>query len=41
MLTADGTAVDEVATKDRREALRRQRGPVTALFDRGADGREA
>jgi hypothetical protein len=29
-----------VATKDRREARRRERGPVTALFDRGPDGRE-
>jgi len=41
VLSADGDAVDEVATKDRREALRRVRGPVTALFDRGAEGREA
>jgi N-methylhydantoinase B len=41
VLSADGDAVDEVATKDRRDALRRTRGPVTALFDRGADGREA
>jgi len=41
VLAADGGAVDEVATKDRREALRRARGPVTALFDRGPEGREA
>src|SRR5262249_26344256 len=37
--TADGTAVDEVSTKERREALRRQRGSVGWVFDRGPDGR--
>ena len=37
--TPDGAAVDEVATKDRREALRQARGPVDWVFDRGPDGR--
>jgi N-methylhydantoinase B len=42
VLTADGTAVDHDATKARREALRRARGPVDWVFDRGgANGREA
>jgi N-methylhydantoinase B len=40
-LTADGGSVDEVATKESRESLRRQRGPLTWTFDRGVDGREA
>jgi N-methylhydantoinase B len=40
-LSADGTAVDEVATKERREVLRAERGPRTWMFDRGPDGREA
>ena len=39
VLTAEGDAVDEPATKECREALRRQRGPVTWTFDRGVDGR--
>ena len=39
VLTADGDAVDEVATKECREALRRARGPIDWLFDRGPDGR--
>ena len=39
-LAADGGSVDEVATKECREALRRQRGPLTWTFDRGVDGRE-
>ncbi len=38
---SDGRAVDEVATKERREAIRRQRGPIGWLFDRGIDGRSA
>ena len=41
VLAADGDAVDDVATKDAREALRLARGPVTWTFDRGADGRSA
>jgi len=36
-----GEAVDEIATKDAREALRAARGPVGWTFDRGADGRQA
>jgi N-methylhydantoinase B len=41
VLTAEGDAVDETATKDAREAVRRTRGPVTWLLDRGVDGRES
>jgi N-methylhydantoinase B len=41
VLTAEGDAVDDVVTKEAREALRRDRGPVTWLLDRGADGRRA
>ena len=41
VLAPDGAAVDELATKECREALRRRRGPITWLFDRGVDGREA
>lgn len=45
VLTPDGSAVDRAATAARREALRRARGPVTWVFDRGdgpaAAGREA
>ena len=37
----DALAVDEVATKERREALRHARGPSDWLFDRGPDGRQA
>ena len=33
-------AVDEVATKERRAALRSARGPVDWIYDRGPDGRE-
>jgi N-methylhydantoinase B len=40
VLTADGTAVDELATKESREALRRARGRIDWLFDRGVDGRQ-
>jgi N-methylhydantoinase B len=36
-----GHAVDEIATKARREALRAARGPAAWTFDRGADGRQA
>jgi hypothetical protein len=32
-------AVDEVATKECREAIRGARVPITWIFDRGADGR--
>ncbi len=39
VLTSDEAAVDEVATKECRETLRRDRGPLTWTFDRGADGR--
>jgi N-methylhydantoinase B len=38
-LTPDGDAVDAIATKDCREAMRRGRGPVRWTFDRGLDGR--
>ncbi len=41
VLTAERAAVDEPATKDCREARRRDRGPVTWTFDRGGDGRQA
>jgi len=41
VLTPDGAAVDEMGTKECRETLRRQRGPITWLFDRGVDGRLA
>ncbi len=41
VLTADGGAVDELATKESREALRRERGRIDWLFDRGVDGRLA
>jgi N-methylhydantoinase B len=41
VLTPDGGGVDEVATKERRAALRRRRGPIDWLFDRGVDGRQA
>jgi N-methylhydantoinase B len=37
VFTSDG-GVDEMATKERREALRRRRGPIDWTFDRGADG---
>ena len=40
VLAADGDAVDELATKERREALRRDRGASTGYFDRGIDGRQ-
>ena len=39
--TPDGAAVDEVGTKERREALQRERGPIAWTFDRGVDGRLA
>jgi N-methylhydantoinase B len=39
VLTAEGDDVDEVRTKECREAARRARGPVDWTFDRGADGR--
>jgi hypothetical protein len=38
VLTADGSAVDELATKESREALRQARGRIDWLFDRGVDG---
>jgi N-methylhydantoinase B len=41
VLAPDGGGVDEVSTKECREALRRRRGAITWTFDRGADGREA
>jgi N-methylhydantoinase B len=41
VLTADGIAVDEVATKEQRERRRSERGPVDWVFDRGLDGRGA
>jgi N-methylhydantoinase B len=39
VLAADGAAIDEIATKEAREALRRERGSITWTFDRGPDGR--
>ena len=41
VLSAAGDAVDEIATKDARAQLARQRGDVRWIFDRGADGRDA
>jgi N-methylhydantoinase B len=42
VLSPDGTAVDHDATKERREAIRRARGPDAWTFDRGVErGREA
>ena len=38
--TADSVSVDEVGTKERREALGRRRGAIGWTFDRGPDGRE-
>src|SRR5262245_17092488 len=38
-LTPDGDAVDALATRDCREAMRLRRGPVRWTFDRGLDGR--
>ena len=35
----EANAVDELGTKECREALRRRRGPITWTFDRGVDGR--
>lgn len=40
-LTPAGDAVDEIATKECREAFRRERGAVAWTFDRGPDGRDA
>jgi len=39
VLSGESDAVDEFATKECREALRRTRGPIDWLFDRGPDGR--
>jgi N-methylhydantoinase B len=39
VLVPGGDAVDEIATKERREALAREHGPRTWTFDRGPDGR--
>ncbi|MDO8476333.1 MAG: hydantoinase B/oxoprolinase family protein [Candidatus Rokubacteria bacterium] len=41
VLMPEGGALDELGTKECREALRRQRGPIGWTFDRGVDGREA
>ena len=41
VLSAGACAVDEMGTKERREVLRRQRGPIEWTFDRGIDGRQA
>jgi N-methylhydantoinase B len=38
---AEPGGADEVGTKERREALRRQRGSIEWTFDRGIDGRQA
>ena len=40
VLTLDGTAVDEVKTKECRERLRRERSPVTPAIDSSAAGRD-
>jgi N-methylhydantoinase B len=40
VLTPEGDAVDELGTKECREALRGRRGPITWTFDRGIDGRD-
>jgi len=37
VLLSSGTAVDSDATQACRQALRRARGPITWLFDRGSD----
>ena len=39
--TTEHGGVDEVGTKERREALRRERGSIEWTFDRGVDGRQA
>src|SRR5207245_1939359 len=39
VLVSVGDGVDELGTKECREALRRGRGPITWTFDRGVDGR--
>jgi N-methylhydantoinase B len=39
VLGPEGDRVDEPTTKDCRETLRRERGPITWTFDRGPDGR--
>ena len=39
VLAPGGDAVDELGTKECREALRGGRGPITWTFDRGVDGR--
>jgi len=41
VLTPEGDALDELGTKECREALRRERGPIGWTFDRGVDGRGA
>ena len=41
VLSPDGGSVDEPATKECREAHRRERGGIEWLFDRGVDGRHA
>jgi hypothetical protein len=40
VVTPEGDAVDELGTKECREALRSGRGPITWVFDRGVDGRD-
>ncbi|PYM70524.1 MAG: hypothetical protein DME10_19675 [Candidatus Rokuibacteriota bacterium] len=39
VLVSESHAVDELGTKEYREAIRRRRGPITWTFDRGVDGR--
>ena len=41
VLAPEGDAVDELATKECREALRSVRGPITWTFDRGDGARDA
>jgi N-methylhydantoinase B len=41
VLAPEGDAVDELGTKECREALRAVRGPITWTFDRGAGARDS
>ena len=40
VLTPDGAGVNDLGTKECREALRERHGPITGTFDRGIDGRD-
>jgi N-methylhydantoinase B len=41
VMFATDSGVDEVGTKELREAARRRRGAIEWTFDRGVDGRQA